>query len=520
MLNWILPLIPALPLLAAAFLGCGIVAGRIDGEARERSSSGLIVGIAAISCLLAALALGFRETGLISEPVVLGTWLESGDYAVKTSFAADRLSLGLSLLFSLLILMVARFSVNYLHRETGFHRFFLVLGLFAGAMQLLVLGGNAVFTFIGWELAGVCSFLLIAYAYDRPVAAGNATRAFVTNRIGDAGFALGIVLAFAWTGGVEWSQIIEAAPRLGGLEAGTLAACFLLAATAKSALFPLSPWLSRAMEGPTPSSAVFYGSVMIHAGVYLVLRLQPVFEQAPWAMALMAAVGLVTALYGYGCGLTQTDVKSALIFSATGQIGLMFLAAGLGWWGLAAWHLAAHAVLRGFQFLTAPSLMHKTLGIPIRPLPAFAARCRWLYLASLQRFWLEELGDYTVVRPTRSLAADFHGFDNRVLDRAVGLPAPAMQGLSSLAEWEEHRLGADYRGTGDVRRVSGLLGLLVHGCASALHWFEERLVLKGVGRDLIAAGRRIGPHLNRVETALTRPRYLVLFVIVTLLATV
>jgi NADH:ubiquinone oxidoreductase subunit 5 (subunit L)/multisubunit Na+/H+ antiporter MnhA subunit len=517
--SWLIPLIPALPILAATAIGLGIATGRIAGEPSERFTARLAVGSAALAFLLAALVAGLRLAGQWPEHVVLGTWLASGDYRIEVSFTADRLSLALSLLFGLFSWLVARFSVNYLHREAGYHRFFLVLSLFAGAMQLLVLAGNAPLTFAGWELAGVCSYLLIAYAYDRPVAAGNATRAFVTNRIGDAGFTLGIFLAFAWTGSVEWPTLIAKAAGLDAFHAGLLASCFLLAAVAKSAQVPLAPWLARAMEGPTPSSAIFYGAVMIHAGVYLILRLQPVFEQSPAVMALTAAIGLVTALYGFACGLVQTDVKSALVFSTMGQVGLMFLECGLSFWHLAAFHLAAHAVVRGYQFLTAPSLMHSIMGQPPRPLPRPIAAQRGLYLAALRRFWLEELGDYLMVKPTQRFAADFSTFDRRVVDPLVGISAPAVEGLSSLAEWEEHRLGADFDSRNGRRRVSGVLGMLVHGIAAALHWFEERLVLAGVGESLVAQGRRLGARLNRIETGLTRPRYLVLLVVITLLAT-
>ena len=146
-------------------------------------------------------------------------------------------------------------------------------------------------------------------------------------------------------------------------EATAIALCFAVAAFAKSAQLPFTPWLARAMEGPTPSSAVFYGAVMVHAGVYLVILLRPVFEHAPLAMAVVAIVGLMTAVYGFVVGLTQTDVKSSLIFATSGQLGLMFLECGLGFWQLAGWHLCAHAVVRGYQFLTAPSLMHNMQGI-------------------------------------------------------------------------------------------------------------------------------------------------------------
>jgi hypothetical protein len=301
-------------------------------------------------------------------------------------------------------------------------------------------------------------------------------------------------------------------------QAGLLACCFLLAAVAKSAQVPLAPWLARAMEGPTPSSAIFYGAVMVHAGVYLVLRLEPVFEQAPVAMALMALLGSATALYGFLCGLTQTDVKSALIFSTSSQVGLMFLAAGLGYWDVAAWHLCAHAVFRSYQFLTAPSLMHQTLGAPMRPIPKALARLHWLYVASLQRFWLENLGDRLLVKPVQRLGGDTQSFDHRIVEKLFGLPAPNPQATSSLADWEERKLGTATGPDPEVTLVSGLPGRLVRALASALHWFEVRLVLQGASREMATASRRLGVRLNHIEAMLNRPRYLVVLVIATLLA--
>ena len=181
----------------------------------------------------------------------------------------------------------------------------------------------------------------------------------------------------------------------------------------------------------------------------------------------------------------------------------MFLACGLGWWQLAAWHLAAHTVLRGYQFLTAPALMHRIVGHPPRPVPAFAGRSRWLYTASLQRFWLEQFGHQALVKPIARVAADLNVFDRRVVEEIVGLPAPAMRGLSALAEREEHHLGAGYRTDG--RRVGGLPGIMTDLFASAFHWFEERLVLQGIGMDLVALGRRFGMRLNRLNPSWLNP---------------
>ncbi|QSA98281.1 NADH-quinone oxidoreductase subunit L [Methylococcus sp. EFPC2] len=493
------------PFAAALILGLGQLSGRIAGEASERFTRRLSLSAGLLSLLAVAAAVLLFLRGELAESMVLGAWLESGRYRIRIEFGFDALNLIMSSLIALLSLMVLRFSVNYMHREAGFHRFFMVLSLFVGAMQLLALGGNAVLTFAGWELAGVSSLLLIAYAYDRPTAAANATRAFVTNRIGDAGFVLGIFLAFAWIGAIDWPSITAATGQLSEWQAATLACAFLLAAVAKSAQVPLAPWLARAMEGPTPSSAIFYGALMVHAGVFLVLRLQPVFDQAPLAQALLVAVGLLTALYGWYCGLTQSDVKSALIFSTSAQVGLMFLEAGLGWWDLALWHLCAHAGFRAYQFLSAPSLMHQIAGSPARPPTASLAQRRGLYLASLHRLWLEHLGDALVVRPTQKLARDLERFDRQAIQRAAGLP------LDALPEQAGKR-------PDDTVRVSGLAGGLVAALASLSFWFEDRLVLRGIGSGLQRAGRRLGSRLNHFEGLLNQPRYLVVFVLATLLA--
>src|SRR5512146_1482972 len=192
-------------------------------------------------------------------------------------------------------------------------------------------------------------------------------RVFITVRAGDVCFILGIGLSYAWAKTLDWSELNTLSAQLSTGQASAIALCFAIAAFAESAQLPFAPWLARAAEGPTPSSSGFYGAVMVHSGVYLVLLLQPVFERAPLIMALVAMVGLLTAIYGFVSGLTQTDVKSSLFFATSGQLGLMFLECGLGLWQLASWHLCAHAVVRGYQVLSAPSLMHNILGNPIKP---------------------------------------------------------------------------------------------------------------------------------------------------------
>jgi vacuolar-type H+-ATPase subunit I/STV1 len=246
--------------------------------------------------------------------------------------------------------------------------------------------------------------------------------------------------------------------------------------------------------------------------------LQALFEQAPLAMDLMALLGLLTACYGFFCGLAQTDVRSALIFSTTAQVGLMFFSAGLGFWRLALCQLCAHAVFRGYQFLAAPALMHGIIGIPQRPVDPRLGRRRFFQVAALQGPWLENLGDRLAVKPVQELASDLNYFDGEVVEPVFGLPAPMASLASSLTKAETKRLEENIFVDPDILRVSGLPGLLVRNCANALFWFEERLVLQGVGQNMIVWGRSLGVRLNHIEDLLNQPRYLTVFILATLLA--
>jgi len=510
-------LVPLLPLLAAAGIGLGYIGGWNRDEAGERFTAALATTAAASSLLLLLVIDGFALLHGIPGQVSHGIWLHSGDYVVQLSFNLDALGLSLATLVALIALLTLRFSINYLHRESGFQRFFMLLCLFMSAMLLIVLAGNALFTFIGWELAGVSSYLLIAFALDRPVASVNASRAFVTNRIGDAGFIIALSLSLFWLDSVEWPAILACTNNLEMLQVGLIAATFLLPALVKSAQVPFTPWITRALEGPTPSSAVFYGALMVHAGVYLVIRLEPLLLQVPVLMMTLALLGGATALYGFLVSLVQTDVKSALMFSTIGQTGLMFLACGLGWFTFAAWHLAAHAAWRAYQFLSAPALMHLTDSRPSRPVPGWLQRRKWLYTATLQRFWLDNVADWLLVRPTRQLAQDTQAFDQQVVNRLVGLPGSA-SAVSSLAQWEAFRHGRTGRvvgDSGDVGHGRGAIGRLLEAIAALLHWFEEHLVLKGGDVGVLNLVQRLGTVLARIDVLLSEPRYLILLIVIT-----
>lgn len=514
MVESIVWLIPLPPLVAALLIIIGYIQGSNRGEAGERVTSRLSVGAASLSLLL-VLLLDLWAVVTVATPgqVDLGRWFASGDYQLRISFYLDLFGLVMISLVTLISLLMLRFSVNYMHREAGFQRFFMVMNLFVGGMLLIVMAGSATLLFVGWELAGVSSYLLIAYAFDRPTATANATRAFVTNRIGDAALICAIFLSLSWLGSVEWDALFSGSAKLSTLQVDILAGGFLVAALAKSAQLPFSPWIARALEGPTPSSAIFYGSLMSHAGIFLVIRLQPLFEGAPGLMLLMLLLGLLTALYGFLGSLVQTDVKSALIFSSTGQVGLMFFACGLGWFELAAWHLVIHAIWRAYQFLHAPALL-QLVHRSARPAPAWLRSRKRLYIAVVQRFWLDHLVDRLLVTPTRSLSRDVDNFDERVVTRLLGMPT---QGdvVSTLREWEQRRRQA---GSGEsfVGQGRGVAGVVMERIASALQWFEEQFILKGGGDGLIKLLSVVGGYLLLIDQLLSRPRYLLLLIMATI----
>ena len=357
---------------------------------------------------------------------------------------------------------------------------------------------------------GDMSWLLIAYAWERPLATGNALLVFLTNRVGDAGFLLGIGLAVWTAGSVEWAALAGDGT-MSTVTARLLALGFVLAALVKSAQLPFTPWIARALEGPTPSSAVFYGSLMVHAGVYLLCRLQGLLVQVPDMLALLAVAGLATALYGGLCALVQSDVKSALIFSTVTQVGLMFLLCGLGFFWLAACYSGLHAAWRAYQFPLAPAYMH-LVRRPARPVPRWLAGQRWLYTAALQRFWIEPLASNLLTRPTLALGRDVRALDERFIDPLIGAPRDdekatggAPHGAASLLAGE----AADA-----LIRGHGVAGRALLAFANRLQLLEDRLLLSGDG-VLTRGLERVGHYVDVIESLLEQPRYLMLMVMAT-----
>ncbi|MBL8397295.1 MAG: hypothetical protein JNL84_03990 [Candidatus Accumulibacter sp.] len=495
----VLPLVPLLPLLAAAILALRLAAGTEHGDAQEPLTARIAL-LAAIGALALLMLLDLAALfGTLPTSVVVGEWLSIGAVPIRISFIIDAYSLSSATLIALIGGLALRFSATYLHRERGFQRFFLGMSLFLAGMLLIVLAGNAVLTFVGWELAGISSWLLIAYAWERPVAVGNAQLVFLTNRVGDAGFLLGIGLA-AWSlRTVDWLAM----PGDGSAATVTLRLLligFVAAALVKSAQLPFTPWIARALEGPTPSSAVFYGSLMVHAGVYLLCRMQGLLLQVPDMMALLVLVGAATALYGGLCALVQSDVKSALVFSTVGQVGMMVAFCGSGLFWLAAVHSGVHAAWRAYQFLLAPDYM-QLVGRPARPVPAWLAKNIWWYTAALQRFWLESLAHALITRPTLALGRDMRTLDAHLIDPLVGAPRNDESPLGQLA--------AD-----ELIRGHGLAGRLLFAFSDQVRRLEDHLLLSGDG-TLMKRLQRLVDYADAVESLLEQPRYLLLMVMAT-----
>ena len=496
-------LIPLLPLLGAGWIAIGYLFKFNRGESGEVQTSRIAITASSISLLLLLLLDGYALLNGTPGQIKLGSWMQSGDYQVFISFTLDTLGLVMTTLMALISLLVIKFSVNYLHREAGYQRFFITLCIFNSSMILITLAGNAVLMLVGWKLAAVSSYLLIAYAPDRTTATTNANQAFITNRIGDGGFILAISLSFIWLGGVEWPDILLHKADLSSLHIGLIAGGFLLAAMVKSALFPFSEWITKALEGPTPSSAVFYGSLMVHAGIYLIIRLQPLFIMDGVLLPLLILIGMLTFIYGFLSGLVQTDIKSTLIFSVISQLGIMLILCGLGLFDWAAVYLVLHAVWRAYQFLHAPSLMHM-MSRPTRPVKLLH-KWSWLYTASLQRFWLDSLSKWMLVNPLRNLSREVRSFDEKVMNKIVGLPGQA-SALSSLDQLESENT---------IGKGRGIAGGLMEWMANILGWFEEHLVLHGGDKGMSNVIQHLGSYVLKIEVLLSKPRYLVILILAT-----
>jgi NADH-quinone oxidoreductase subunit L len=355
-------LVVFLPLIAAAIAG---FFGRVIGD---RGAQIVTCGALILSMLLAIPL--FREILAQDGPQVvpIAAWIVAGGVDVVWSLRLDTLSGVMLLVVTIVSAMVHVYSVGYMAHDKGIPRFMAYLSLFTFFMLMLVTASDFVQLFFGWEGVGLMSYLLIGFWYDRNSANEAAIKAFIVNRIGDFGFALGIFAVFVIFGSLDFSTVFGKAPGavhttinfLGWQVPSLTLACILLfvGAMGKSAQIGLHTWLPDAMEGPTPVSALIHAATMVTAGVFMVARLSPMFEYAPGALAFVGVIGGTTAVFAASVGMAQNDIKRVIAYSTCSQLGYMFFAAGVSAYGAAMFHLFTHAFFKALLFLGAGSVIH------------------------------------------------------------------------------------------------------------------------------------------------------------------
>jgi NADH-quinone oxidoreductase subunit L len=378
--------IPVLPLLA-------FVAILLGGPWLRGRGHLVALPVAGISFALSvAAAIEVVSSGPVHVP--LYTWIGSGSFVVRLGLFVDRLTVVMLVMVTAVSGIVQAYSVRYMQDDGGYSRFFAYVSLFTGSMLMLVMSDNLLMMFVFWEGVGLCSYLLIGFTYERKAACDAAVKAFWVNRIGDFGFLLAILLAWTTFGTLDSLTILREAGRhagdtvalfgsLGPVNTLTLLTMlFLCGALAKSAQLPFHVWLPNAMEAPTPVSALIHAATMVTAGVFLVARFAPLFDLAPVTGYVLAFVGGGSALFAAAVSMVQTDIKRVLAYSTMSQLGYMMLACGLGAYGLAIFHLVAHAAFKSLLFLTAGMAIEE---VAAQEAPMESGRSgRWLPA----RFWL------------------------------------------------------------------------------------------------------------------------------------
>jgi NADH-quinone oxidoreductase subunit L len=359
-MDLLVPLIVALPL--AGFVFTALVGRRLGKRAHlvPVGAVGLAwaIGMWVVFNALTGAA-PFTEHGYAHE---LYTWIPSGAFQVAAGFFVDNLTACLLIVVLTIGLLVHIYSIGYMSHDPGYWRFFAYLNLFMVSMLLLVLADNFLVVFVAWELVGLSSYLLIGFWKQKPSAALAAKKAFLVNRVGDVGFALGIMAIFVDTGTLN---VQDAIARLTGetlaplpIPVWVVAVLVFAGAMGKSAQFPLHVWLPDAMEGPTPVSALIHAATMVNAGVYLVARTNPIFAAGGDAIVVVAAIGIFTAILAASIAMTQTDIKRVLAYSTLSQLGYMFASLGVGAFTAAIFHLMTHGFFKGLLFLGSGSVIH------------------------------------------------------------------------------------------------------------------------------------------------------------------
>ena len=351
------------PLLLLAVLGLATLFARPLSE----KASAVCTETAVVTGLLAAVAiLGLMlATGMRNVPIEFGDWvvLPQEHFHFHFKLVFDRLSVPFAILTFVLVGTVGAFANRYLHREPGYNRYFMLFAVFLLGMILASVAGTIEVLFLGWELVGLSSALLVAFLHDRTSPVQNGQRVWSIYRVADAAFLIAAIVLHHATGAGDFAGLMGSGPwpegvaALSSQQALIIGSLLLVAAAGKSALLPFSGWLPRAMEGPTPSSAIFYGALSVHLGTFLLLRVSPVIELSLWLSGAVVVLGLASAVFGSMAARVQSDVKSALAFASLTQVGIITAEIGLGFRYVALVHIIGHACLRTLQLLRAPSLL-------------------------------------------------------------------------------------------------------------------------------------------------------------------
>ena len=420
------------PALLLALLGAASMLNRPFSE----RSTGVLAG-ASMSIACAALTAALVASGVAGGTRLLsyGAFSSSRSGGITIEFLVDRRSLAFAALTAAVVGIVSAFSNRYLHREPGYNRYFVLLAMFVTGMLLVALAGNVEVLFIGWEFVGLSSALLVGFFHERPAPVSNALRVLAIYRISDAAMLSAAVL-LRHVAGTDSLSLLFGVSRgssagLTGTSALIIALLLIVAVAGKSALLPFSGWLPRAMEGPTPSSAVYYGSLSIHAGCFLLLRAAPLLEQSMVARLLAGMIGLATALFSTVVTRVQSDVKSSLAYASLTQVGIIVVEIALGLHTLAFVHLTGHACFRLLQFLSAPNVLHDLHGLEaavgerlasssgyFESLIPDAARRR-VYLFALERGFLDAILDRLAVEPFHRVARWCTRLDHFLCDFVV-----------------------------------------------------------------------------------------------------
>jgi NADH-quinone oxidoreductase subunit L len=354
------------PLLG--FLYCALVGWRLPDKRPSGLIASLAVGASFVTALLVFLGLaGVPEADRLVD-VVLSPWINAGRFSAPLGFLVDPISALMIVVVTGVSFLIHVYATAYMtdhhgHLDPGYNRFFAFLNLFVLAMLVLVLADNFALLMVGWGGVGVCSYFLIAFWFDSPANASAGVKAFVVNAIGDVGLFLACFLIFWTYGRVDYDGVFRAVQAgQGSASVPWIALLLLVAAVAKSAQIPLHVWLPDAMAGPTPVSALIHAATMVTAGVYLITRAHPIYEHAPAIMALVAALGTVTALFAATIALVQNNLKRVVAYSTLSQLGYMFAGVGVGAFGAGMFHLTTHAFFKALLFLAAGIVIHELLG--------------------------------------------------------------------------------------------------------------------------------------------------------------